>query len=391
MQAFIRFIILFISFSLISACGGGGGGSEPPPPPQKKYTYQPPANLNDGWTISHLEDLQIDVARMEAFMDGVKDGTYSGIDAVAIARNGQLGFYELTRSTFDQFDPFVNNTNLSVHILHSSTKSFISALVGIAHEEGFLPDLDASMIDYFDYGPYENWDDRKRDITIRNTLTMQLGLQWDEWSSPYGSSENSLSKLYANAPFYTRALFNLPMAADPGTTYVYNTGASMALGELVERAVGMRLEDYAELKLFEPMQITEAKWEVLLNSIPNTGGGLFLNARSMVKFGQLYLDDGVWNGQQILTPEWVADSLARAVLLNWDNTSGYGYQWWLGEFISQGRQYEFYSTRGYGGQFIFVVPELELVVAFQARNYGNDTLYALPFQLMEDHILPAIN
>ena len=387
---------LALLLPLLSACGGGGGGggsgSDATPPVGATggdYRYAQPVARDDGWTTASLVDSAADIAPIEALVNGIYDGEHRGIDAIAIAVAGNLVLDLRFRSSLDEFDGWIDNRDLNRHGLHSVSKSVASTLVGLAIEQGYLPGTDLALLDFFPHGPYDNWDDRKRDISLEHALTMRLGLDWDETSQPYGTPGNSLWQLFNDPRNLTRSLFNLPLVRDPGTHFVYNTGASIALGELVELAVGMPMEDYAQRELFAPLQISEAAWSIEANGIPNTGSGLFLNTRSMLKLGELYLRGGQWQGRQLLSADWVQRSTERSVSLNWEYTTGYGYQWWLGEFNANGRRYGFYSARGYGGQFIFVLPDLELVVAFHGRNYENG-LYALPFRLTERYIIPSL-
>ncbi len=377
---------------LLGACGGGGsgGGSTPSAPPiTSTYTYTAPVNANDGWTVTNVSSAGMDVAPIESMMQGILDGTYPGIDSVTVAHRGNLILNEPIRSSTGDFDDWIGNTDPARHCLHSTSKSVASALLGIAMDQGYIQSLDTPLVDLFPYGPYDNWDDRKRDITIANTLTMQLGLVWDEWTEPYGTPENSLSQLFAREGHLTKNLLDLRLVNNPGSRFVYNTGASIALADVIERAVGGAMEDWAESVLFEPLQIREAEWGIERTGLPNTGSGLFLTTRSMAKFGQLFLDGGVWNGQRIISEEWVNESLEQRVSLDMPNTTGYGYQWWLGNLVSDGRAYTLYSTQGYGGQFIFIVPELELVVAWHGANYTNGR-YGLAFELTERFLIPAL-
>jgi len=217
---------------------------------------------------------------------------------------------------------------------------------------------------------------------------MRLGLQWDEWSVPYGVAGNDLEDLMRHNNDYAKALLDLPMSSDPGTTFTYNTAASIAIGQALQNAIGVPMADFAELNLFQPLQIQTAEWGRTPTDLPNGGSGLFLEPRDMIKFGQLFLSGGVWNGQQIVSPAWIQASIQPRVDLNWALSSGYGYQWWLGRFTYQGQEIETWSTRGFGGQDIFCIPSLNLVVAFTAHNYESNEL--LPFELLQDHILPAI-
>ena len=109
----------------------------------------------------------------------------------------------------------------------------------------------------------------------------------------------------------------------------------------------------------------------------------------MIKLGQLFINGGMWNGQKIISAAWVDASVQPHVDLNYQLSNGYGYQWWLGGFTYQDQAIEVWSTRGYGGQDIFCIPSLGFVVAFTGQNYGSGQF--LPFELMQDYILPSVN
>ena len=396
-----RFLAVCLMSALLTACGGGGGGGgggtgaasgapapDTPSSPPPSYVYEMPDTTDDGWPVGHLDDNGIDSSMIVRMMNRLLDDTYTGIDSVAIARNGNLLLYELMRQRLDEFDPWIDNRDLSRHVMHSTSKSVTSALVGIAIDQGYIAGTDTPFYDLFSYGSYARWDERKADMTLEDVLTMRLGMEWDEWTYPYTDSRNSLAALTSNSRDYARSLLGLPMVAAPGTQFVYNTAATIALGQAVENAVGVPLAQFAELHLFQPLQINHAEWLRTPTGLPNGGSGLFLKTRAMVKFGQLFLDGGIWQGVRVISEEWVEKSVAPHVTLDWDYTNGYGYQWWLGSFRKTGEQIPAYSTRGYGGQFIFVVPSLQLVVAFTGRNYGS-ALASQPYDLMELFIVRA--
>ncbi|WP_444995122.1 serine hydrolase domain-containing protein [Aliikangiella sp. IMCC44359] len=348
-----------------------------------------PETKGDGWRIGHLLDHQIDEQKITLMVQKLNDGTHPGIDSVSIVRNNTLLLHEDLRNELSQYDNWVGNSKLERHVMHSTSKSVVSALVGIAHEQGFIPDISAPLYNFFDYGHYENWDIQKENITLEDVLTMQLGLKWDEWSFPFGDPRNSLTALTENNTDFIKALLDLPIAHQPGTTYTYNTVASIALGSIIERSTGLPLKDFAQQYLFNPLQINNADWHMTPTGLANTGSGLFLLTRDMAKFGQLYLDNGYWNGIPIISSEWVERSLAKSADIELEYTNGYGFQWWLGEFNKNEIAIPFYSTRGHGGQFIIIIPQFDLVVAFTAHNYEND-LYNSPFKLVEQYILPAL-
>lgn len=395
LPVFTRPIVLFVLLLATAGCGGGssGGTTSPPPPPPEPFSYSVPADTGDGWQVGDLAAEGFDVRMIVDMMDSILDGTYPGIDSVAIARNNKLLLYWYDPGReLDQFDAWINNTIRERHVLHSTSKSFTSALIGIAIDQGHIDSTQVSFLDLFDYTDYENWDPRKADITLQDALTMRFGFRWDEWSRPYTDPQNDLVSLENNNFDWPKALLDLPMASNPGTAFAYNTAGTIAIGKALENATGERLEQFANAHLFLPMQITDAGWWSPHN-LANGGSGLFLRTRDLAKFGQLYLDGGVWQGQQLISAEWVADSIVRHVDLSdvLSFSEGYGYQWWLDELPYKGQLMETWVTSGYGGQYIFVIPGLELVVAFTGHNYDNADGIANLYTMLRFHIMAGID
>ena len=372
---------------LIAACGGGSDASVTRAPVE--YTYSIPANKNDGWATGHLDDHGFDSALITDMVNGILDGTHAGMDSVVIVRSTTLILSENFRSSLDEYDAWINNSSLSRHIMHSTSKSVTSALIGIAIDQGYIASTNVPFYGLFNYVAYDNWDPRKSSMTLEDALTMRLGLVWDEWSAPYGDSQNDLQILTSGNTDYAKALLDLPMESDPGTTYAYNTAATIAIGQALENVVGVPMADFAETHLFLPLQISSAEWGETPTGLPNGGSGLFLETRDMAKFGELFISNGLWNGQQIVSASWVTASVERSVDLSWIYTTGYGLQWWRDGFFYKGQPIESWSTRGFGGQYIFCIPSLNLVIAFTGQNYGN-SLAETPFNLVQNYILAAL-
>ena len=206
---------------LITACGGGGGGGTPPAEPRVAYTYSVPPQTNDGWATGHLDDHGIDSALITQMMDRINSGQVSGIDSVTIVRNNTLLLHAAYSRSLDEFDAWIGNTDPDRHILHSTSKSFTSALIGIAIEQQYIASVDVPFYDLFSYGDYSNPSPRKATMTLEDALTMRLGLRWDEWSQPYGTADNDLQILTSGNLDYAKALLDLPMDSEPGTTYTY--------------------------------------------------------------------------------------------------------------------------------------------------------------------------
>ncbi|KAA3665551.1 MAG: class C beta-lactamase-related serine hydrolase [Chloroflexi bacterium] len=179
------------------------------------------------------------------------------------------------------------------------------------------------------------------------------------------------------------------MVAAPGTSFTYNSGATMLLGGILEKATGQSVEDYTAVTLFKPLKITKWQWDRTPKKHSNTGWGLHLRPLDMLKFGQLYLQQGNWQGKQIISQEWVTQSTQPSVYM--DNYN-YAYQWWRftdnNPIVSDLAQNDIYYAWGYGGNFIFIVPHLDLIVVTTAENFDNSAQF---FPALVDHIFPAYN
>ena len=389
-----RIIFTVIVSMLVVACGGSSSGGPPPAAsPPAPYVYSVPADVGDGWAVADMAAEGFDTQPIIAMMTRVMNGSLTGIDSVVIARNNKLVLYWFADRELDQFDAWINNTDKERHVLHSTSKSFTSALVGIAVDQGFISSTQVGFYDLFNYPAYANWDPRKAEMTLEDALTMRLGLEWDEWSLPYTDPNNDLVALNNGHADWAKALLDLPMAYDPGTVFTYNTAATNAIGQAVENATGLPLADFANANLFFPMQITTAVWARTPTGLPVGGSGLFLRPRDLAKFGQLYLDDGSWQGQHLVSAEWIADTVTRRVdISSWATYSeAYGFQWWLDDLEHKGLPVETWVTSGYGGQYMFVVPALELVVAFTGHNYEPGPGIPNLYTMMNSNILAAID
>ena len=253
------------------------------------------------------------------------------------------------------------------HRIYSATKSVVSTLMGIAIEQGFIGGLDTRLVDIFADYPIANMDDDKAAITVEDLLTMQAGLEWQEGGIPYGLPANTVSQMFIS-PSWVQFVLDQPMANAPGSRFVYNSGVSFLLGAAVEEVSGIPLAEFADDYLFGPLGMSP-HWEVSSEGIPNGGFGLHLTPHDMAKFGYLFLREGQWAEQSIVSPEWVA-----AATTNWSPPGAgpaYGFQWWIG---ANG----LFRASGLGGQKIIVDPELDLVIVITAavESGRNTTLVA---------------
>jgi len=382
---FIRLILLLS----LGITGCGSDSTTPSPEPAPKYEYQQPIVKNDGWLTAHLDELSIDTSAYEALVDKIvnKKSGYRHIDSVMVIKGGKIIFDESFRDSLDMADGWANNQDINLHILNSVTKSFTSSLIGIAIEQGYIEDVNVKVHDYFQAKlPVENWSTAKENVTLKNWLTMRHGYLWDEWNVSYLESENINSQMN-NSKDPITFLLSRPMETEPGSTFAYSTGVSFAIGRLLENATGQSVTDFMEQNLFAPLGIEQYTYWALDGQL-HTGSSLYLSPRDMAKFGQLFLNKGEWNGEQVVSESWVTESTSR---YHDKGSWGYGYQWWSKSFIVEGRSIDSFSANGFGGQFIYVLPEIDTVVVFTGKGYqvGEMEEYRVE-DIMENDILPSL-
>lgn len=389
--------VLFL-LVLLSACGSSGEDrTRPPTPPPLAYDYVQPANIGDGWTTANAADLGIDVSKLEDMMDALHD-RFDIVDSIAIAYRGKLILDETVRTELNDFDSLAGNTDLDMHVLFSASKSLASLAVGIAIDQQVFSGVGEPFLNLFDYASYENWDDRKNEITLQDVLTMRLGLEWNEWDPPYTSPDNQMLRFYETETDFSKSLLDLPIAADPGTAFAYSTPAIVSLGQAIENRSPLTLIDFGLANVFAPLEISNVEVLRTPTGLPDLGRGLFLAARDFLKFGQVYADGGTWNGGRIVSESWIDESFVPYTGLHWSEPekfdwqlSGYGYLWWLGYFEIDGRQIAAYAARGYGEQNLLVMPEIGLVVAVFSHAFNSeDDEVNQTFEMIAGFVIPAL-
>ncbi|MFW9953982.1 MAG: serine hydrolase domain-containing protein [Candidatus Thorarchaeota archaeon] len=311
--------------------------------PASERDYWP----TNGWRNSTPEEQGMDSARLQEMIDYIEDNRVA-IHSVVVIKNGYKVLEEYPTGLYDAG---------STHLLYSVTKSFTSALVGIAIDKGYIDNVSIPMLSYFPEYNITNEDPRRERITIEHLLQMRSGLFWDENSAPYTSPANGV--YHINTGDGVEFMLNADMVAEPGTLWHYNTGGSHLLSAIVQVATGMSTLEFAEENLFDPLNISPAFWSRDLAGWYKGGYDLRMTTLSMAKFGFLFLNNGTWDGDQIISEEWVQTSTSTITQV--DSYTGYGYQWWTTP------QLGIYSARGLYGQYIFVIPEHDIVVAFSSN------------------------
>jgi CubicO group peptidase (beta-lactamase class C family) len=347
-----------------------GCGAAPEP-----YVYSVPPVTGDGWPTAAAHEAGFDVAPLEDAVDAVRTGTFGGVDSLLVVRHGTL----VLEAYFNDFD------REKLHDLRSATKSITSALVGIAIDEGLLPGVEAPVLERLGgEAGRRNPDPRKRTITVEHLLTMTPGLACDDSDASSPGNERNMYRQDDWVGF----LFDLPMVADPGIRYGYCTGGVVALGAVLAQASGQRADLYARQVLFEPLGIARAEWQYTPNGAVDTGGHLHLRPRDMARFGQLFLQNGLWNGRAVVSAAYVQASTSFQVRAG--GGEEYGYLWWRRVAYPGGTPTGTYYAVGNGGQQIIVVPERQLVAVFTGSNYDSSATSLYPQSLLDRYVLTAI-
>lgn len=348
-----------------------------------------PSTIGDGWAIAAPERVGLDGEALCGLDKFLARWPEPDIHAVIVIRHAKLVFERYFTGADQNWGLPIGQVTYSAqkpHDLRSISKSVVSLLVGIARSEGRFPDLDSPVIDAFpEYGGLRTPTLAK--VTFRHLLTMSSGFVWDE-SAPYSDPANSERRLIESRD-PLRYVLEQPFSTEPGAFYNYDGGNTTLLGATVARTTGRRLDDYARDKLFAPLGITDFEWKTM----PASGqlayaSGLRLRARDTAKLGQLLLTDGMWQGVQIVPKGWADDSLVPRI--NGDGLYFYGYQWWLGRTFFKERDLHWAAGVGYGGQRLFVVPDLDLVVMVNAGLYASRLQAVIPQAIFNRVVLPAV-
>ena len=385
-----RIKLIFIIFSLAILASGCKKDKI------DKYEYQIPGVYDDGWEVGSADDAGLSSATLSRMMDRINSVSGHNIHDILIFRNGKLVFEEYFEGYLYSSNPpgsngdFIQYDRETDHFLASESKTITSVLFGIAVKEGFIDDLDEKVLSIFP--EYEDiLTGAKADITIKQMLTMSSGLAWDESSTAYGDPANDVTALFDSDDLLAYVL-SRPLLYTPGIEFLYNSGTTNVLGAIIEKATGMSLLDFGNEYLFDKLNIQGGVWQRLPSGYYFASGGIFLRARELAKIGYLFLNDGYWGDDQVVTPEWISESVEEHILTKGRTlpmAHGYGYQWWLEDFEANGHTYHSFFAAGWGDQYMFVFPEEDMIVVFNGGNYLSGGSIS-PFSLVPNFILDAL-
>ncbi|TDO73325.1 CubicO group peptidase (beta-lactamase class C family) [Flavobacterium chryseum] len=336
-----------------------------------KYVYVPPKkDPLDGLATGTLDNSGLDKALLNEMMQKIVNGSYPNVHSVLIIKDGKLVFEEY----------FYEYNKTKLHELRSATKSFVSALAGIAIDKGLIKSKDETVLSYFKDYTFKHLSDDKREITIEDLLSNESGLDCDVSNPKTEGNETAMN----NSADWIQYTLDLPMIAIPGGNGMYCSGNPIVMGKIIERATKMTLPDFAKQTLFKDLGITNFKWNFKPDaSSAETFCQLYLNSRDMAKLGLLYLNKGTWNGKQVISKNWVQESFTKHSVVQGVN---YGYLWWLKYLEVNGVRFEGKVAQGNGGQKIYVWEDQNMITVITGGNYNSQSSSD---ELIQKYILPA--
>lgn len=349
------------------------------------------ASAQKAWPVTTPAKAGINAAVLDSISSEISSGAYGYVDRLVVIRAGKLAYDKSYRWNFDsvygaqaKIGDALNAGDLSgpynyynpwwhptyrrgdLHTLQSVTKTVTSVIIGTAIARGDFPSIDTPVLTFFDTTKVANIDDRKRRLKLRHLLTMSGGFEWNE-GLPYTDPKNDAVVMEASHDWVTYTI-NKPMAREPGELWNYSSGESELLASIFHTATGMDIEEYAARHLFGPLGIERWHWKRTPTGLIDTEGGLYLEAKDLARIWQLFLQGGTWNKQQLVTKEWVTESVKPAIRVGTrPGAPWYGLKWWLRRDPSDTTKFV-WAGSGFGGQFPLALPEQDMVVVLNGWN-----------------------
>ena len=339
---------------------------------QDTYTYSQPKELGDGLKTNNLESQNIDTTLIYKFFNQIKYKE-NKIHSVLLIKNDQLIIEEY----------FKAHSANEPHDLRSATKSIRSILMGIAIDKGFIENVDDPISKYLkNPTPNKNLDERKDKITIKHLLIMSSGLDCNDWDK---NSKGQEDKIYRKKDWIQYTV-DLPMVNEPGSVSNYCSMGTVMIAEIISQSSGLTIDRFAEKYLFSPLGITNVKWgHTSDKKVIPSAKRLYMTSRDMAKVGQLILNNGKWNGKQIISEKWVKESTTMKTKIS---ENDYAYLWWNIPFKLNDKLTVSKTASGNGGQYIIIIPEMDMVAIFTGGAYNSQDAQ-LAFPIMNDIFIPT--
>lgn len=327
-------------------------------------------------------------ALLDSMTHTIAKQEYTGIHSILISKGGKL--------VYEHY--FNGYTADSVHDSRSSFKSITSLLMGIAIDKGFVKNADQKVYAFFpEYKSFANNDARKQLITIKNLLEMRSGFDCNEWDDDGKDCETEM----VETKDWVKFSLDLPMKNNPGTVWNYTSCNPMIISGIISNASHMSVMAFAKKYLFDPLEITNYHWTVDPTGHGATAGSFFLLPKDMIKIGLLVKNNGVWQGKQIVSAQWLRASTTATISIPdfsfvklsrnkmaTPQPAYYGYYWYNEKIKAQGYTEDVVFASGNGGQYIMIIKDMDLVVVFTQGNYNNWKAKRA-FDLLAKYIIPG--
>jgi CubicO group peptidase (beta-lactamase class C family) len=356
------------------------------------YVYSKPVQNIDGIATDDLLSVQIDTTKIVQLTKLILSDSFPDIHSLLIAKDNKLvyeNYFEGKDESWGSNLGYASHDVNKLHDIRSISKSVVAACIDIAVQQNKIKNIDEPIFNYLtDYKEFENG--QNKNITIRHLLTMSSGLNWDE-DVPHGTRANDETQMERSSNPVEYVL-NKPILYAPGTVWKYNSGGVQVLAEIIKEATGYRIDDFADRFLFASLGIKEYKWIKSHRDFPAAASGLRLTSRDLLKLGLLYLNNGTWNNQQLISERFVSETLKTQILREpGPTTKGYSFLFWTQTDTISSKQFPLIIARGNGGQRIFINKDSNLIVVITAGNYNKAALINIPELVFDKYILTALN
>ena len=367
---------------------------------QVSYTYKVPNQLEDGIKVGSLSEVGIDSAKLIQAIKRIKGGAIGQTHSILVYKNNMLVLEEYFPGNEyfweapGHYGEYISWNKYRLHSVMSVTKSVTSACIGIAIDKGLIKSVHQSIFDYLPNHQHLKANGKDK-ITIEHLLTMTSGLGWTEWGVSYSNKENPIIGIWYSDKDPVSFILEGSLEYEPGTHFSYYGGNQILLGEILKNVTNLNIDEFSKTYLFKPMKIDSVQWSMKFNnSVIEAASSLKMKPRDMLKFGILYLNNGKWNQQKLLSKDWI-DKSSKPYLGNLSikipgedsGNVGYGYSWWTKKLKTKDKDITIFWALGWGGQKIIEIPALEAVIVFTGGNYNSGTDQ---FKILEDFIIAAM-
>jgi CubicO group peptidase (beta-lactamase class C family) len=325
------------------------------------------------WKISTEK---IDDAKIEELNRKIAKQTYKNVTSIVAIKDGKI--------LIEEYFNGVNRNTL--HDTRSVGKSFASTLLGIAIKDKFIKSETQTLKEFYNLKSFQNYSASKDSITLKSLLTMSSTFEGSDMNSESPGNEENMYPTKNWVAFTLNLPIDKTKVADK--RWDYFTAGCIVLGDIIHKSVPNGLVKYAYKNLFQPLGITKYKWQFTPQKVANTAGSLQLRSLDYAKFGQLYKNEGAWNGKQILPKEWIAKSLSHQMTISEDEY--YGYLFWNKTYKVNDVDYEVYYSSGNGGNRVFIFKDHPIVIVITSTAFNTPFGHKQAERIMQDYLIPAI-